>query len=153
LIRAVGGVLAAMIAERANTVGIRRVRERRLELVRRLNRWERRTALYSTLRSPPPTGAKNYASAAQMCGLEDLDQIWRMIELGGGGSGPDDAEHWMRVYRELVGAAEAMLAAVIASESSEQNEQARHSLDRRVAALRARLGYWEEQLRKSGREP
>lgn len=75
-----------------------------------------------------------------------------MIEASGSASEREDAEHWTRVYRELIWAAEALLVDLTGNDPA--SVRVRASLDRRVASLRARLGYWEAELdRGSGREP
>ena len=86
-----------------------------------------------------------------MSGLDDLEQIWRLIETSGRGFEREDAEHWIRVYRELVWAAESLLADL---GGDEQSAAVGSRLNRRLAALRARLGYWERELdQRFGREP
>jgi len=87
-------------------------------------------------------------------GLEDLDQIWRLFE-GRATGAPEDAAHWVRVYRELVWAAEAMLEDTrqLPADQPDQAGAAR-ALVRRVASLRSRFGYWEAILKQpQGSDP
>lgn len=89
-----------------------------------------------------PSGSLSFS--AGVCGLEeDLEQVWRMIETGARRD-PEDAAHWVRVYRELVDTSQAMLDELRRG----GEEPAEPLLARRVAIFRDRLRYWEEELRR-----
>ena len=75
-----------------------------------------------------------------------------MIEAASSASTREDAEHWTRVYRELIWASESLLGDLRGDDGA--TARSRAALERRVAALRNRLGYWENELDQgSGREP